>query len=161
MRLRPVDRVTCALRRSLERDLNDGPAQRVAALAVELGLMSVNLTDPVLSGRIADVQGVLESVLEELRDLGSALYPPVLAGGGLEEALYAVAERCGVVVVVDSAPIDPGQRAPACLAVADHLRSLPPGSLVGVRVRRGVGRVRVHVIPAPSHPERTRGAGCG
>jgi Histidine kinase len=150
VRLSPVDQLTCALRRGLERDLNDGPAQRVAALAVELGLMSVNLADPVLNARIAAVQGALDSILEELRDIGSALYPPVLAGGGLEEALCAVAERYGVAVVVDSALIDPGEMAAACLAVADRLRSVPPGSRVGVRVRRGVGTVRVHVTTEPS-----------
>ncbi|RLK54357.1 histidine kinase [Actinokineospora cianjurensis] len=146
VRLRPVDPTTCALRRGLERDLNDGPAQRVAALSVELGLLSVDLPDnPTLNGRIDELQGSLAAVLAELREIGGALYPPVLSSDGFEPALHAVAEQHGVALAVHSDPVDRATAAAACLAVADHLRSVPRDTHVDVRVRRGLGSVWVDV----------------
>ncbi|GLZ38953.1 histidine kinase dimerization/phosphoacceptor domain-containing protein [Actinokineospora sp. NBRC 105648] len=148
VRLRPVDPATCELRRGLERDLNDGPAQRVAALSVELGLLSVDLTDPALTGRIAGLQCALDTVLAELREIGGALYPPVLTSDGFGPALHAVAERRGVALAVRGEAregYDVDTQAAACLAVADHLRSVPPETRVGVRVSRGLGSMRVHV----------------
>ncbi|GAA2976780.1 hypothetical protein GCM10010483_21170 [Actinokineospora diospyrosa] len=146
VRLRPVDPVTCALRRGLERDLNDGPAQRVAALSVELGLLSVDLPDdPALAGRIDQLQGSLDTVLAELREIGGALYPPVLASDGFEPALHAVAERHGVALAVSGGPVDRDTADAACLAVADHLRSVPRDTRLDVRVRRGLGSVWVDI----------------
>ncbi|WP_026422072.1 histidine kinase dimerization/phosphoacceptor domain-containing protein [Actinokineospora inagensis] len=146
LRLRPVDPTTCALRRGLERELNDGPAQRVAALAVELGLLSVDLPDdPALTGRVAELQGGLAAVLAELREIGGVLFPPVLASDGLEPALHAVAERRGVAIAVHSDLVDQATAHAAGLAVADHLRSVPRDTQVAVRVRRHRGTARVDV----------------
>ncbi|PPK70924.1 histidine kinase [Actinokineospora auranticolor] len=148
VRLRPVDPGTCALRRGLERDLNDGPAQRVAALSVELGLFAADLTDPALGARVAGLQAALAVVLAELREIGGALYPPVLASDGFEPALRAVAERHGLAIAVRGeqvAHLDADTADATCLAVADHLRSVPPETKVDVQVRAAAGGVRVDV----------------
>lgn len=92
-------------RRDLERRLNDEAAVRLAALSLELGLLAVDLRDPASASRVMRLQDDVRVVLEELRDIGSELYPPVLVSAGVGPALRAYAERRGLAVAV-SAPAD-------------------------------------------------------
>lgn len=92
-------------RRDLERRLNDEAAVRLAALSLELGLLAVDLRDPTAATRVMRLQDDVRVVLEELRDIGSELYPPVLVSAGVGPALRAYAERRGLAVAV-SAPVD-------------------------------------------------------
>lgn len=92
-------------RRDLERRLNDEAAVRLAALSLELGLLAVDLRDPAAANRVMRLQDDVRVVLEELRDIGSELYPPVLVSAGVGPALRAYAERRGLAVTV-SAPAD-------------------------------------------------------
>jgi len=92
-------------RRDLERRLNDEAAVRLAALSLELGLLAVDLRDQAAANRVMRLQDDVRVVLEELRDIGSELYPPVLVSAGVGPALRAYAERRGLAVTV-SAPTD-------------------------------------------------------
>lgn len=144
-RLRAPDRRTAELRCALERTLHDGPALRASTLALELGLLAVTITDPVERGRLDAAQDSVRGVLDDLRAVGEALYPPVLAGSGIEPALRAVAERHDLAITIDVTGLAPREHSRACLLIADHLRSLRPGTAVAVRVRGGRRWVRVRI----------------
>ena len=87
-------------RRELERRLNDEAAGRLATLSLELGLLAVDQRDPAVVTRLARLQDDVRVVLEDLRDIGSELYPPVLVSAGVGPALRAFAERRGMPVSV-------------------------------------------------------------
>lgn len=152
-RLRAPDRDTAELRCALERALHDGPALRASTLALELGLLAVTITDPAGRTRLDSAQATVRGVLDDLRAMGEALYPPVLAGSGLEPALRAVAERHDLSLTLDVAGLAPREHSRACLLIADHLRSVRPGTAVAVRVRGGrrLVWVRITAAGAPLH----------
>ena len=92
--------------RKLERDMHDGPQQRLVRLAMDLSRAQQQLdTDPeALRETLADAIGQTRETLDELRALSRGIAPPVLADRGLPSALAAVAGRCTVPVelVVDA-----------------------------------------------------------
>ena len=94
-----------ALRR-LERDMHDGPQQRLVRLAMDLGRAQQQLdTDPeALRGTLDEAVNQTRETLDELRALSRGIAPPVLADRGLPSALAALAGRCTVPVelVVDA-----------------------------------------------------------
>ncbi|MGX7828870.1 histidine kinase [Actinokineospora sp. 24-640] len=153
-RLRAPDRETAELRREWERLLHDGPALRVSALALELGLLDVNLTDPAGRRQLDAAQDTVRGVLDDLRTLGEALYPPVLTGAGMEAALRSVAERRDIALTVDARGLAGRDHRRAALLVADHLRSLCPRTAVSVRLRGGRRLVRVSVTAHGDVPSR-------
>ena len=145
-RLRAPGRDAVRLRHDLEKDLHDGAAAGMSALALELGLISMAADDPRLGARIDAAQGLLRRVLEDLRGIGTALYPPVLVSGGLGPALHALAEHRDLRLRLDlpGEEIHPDTRSRIGLLVADHLYTLCAGSVVRVRVRgRRLVRVRI------------------
>jgi signal transduction histidine kinase len=91
-----------AERRRLERDLHDGAQQHLVALAVNLRLATDIIADDPASGMemldqmVEDVQ----ATIREVRELAHGIYPPLLAGGGLAEALRAAASRAAIPVTV-------------------------------------------------------------
>ncbi|PFG96314.1 histidine kinase [Saccharopolyspora erythraea NRRL 2338] len=88
-------------RRRLERKLHDGPALRLAALSLRLGVCSHRARDEQLVHEcLAGAQDELHAVLQELREVASQIYPPVLATAGLGVALEAMAERFGMPLSV-------------------------------------------------------------
>ena len=93
-----------ALRR-LERDIHDGPQQRLIRLAMDLTRARRHLdTDPEALRRTLDEAiGQTQETLDELRALSRGIAPPVLTDRGLPSALAALAARCPVPVdlVVD------------------------------------------------------------
>jgi hypothetical protein len=145
-RLRAPGRDAVQLRHDLEKDLHDGAAAGVSALALELGLISLAADDPGLGARLDAAQGLLRGVLEDLRGIGTALYPPVLVSGGLGPALSALAEHRNLRLRLDLPGTELGRetRSRVGLLVADHLHTLCAGSVVRVRVR-GRRLVRVHI----------------
>lgn len=145
-RLRAPGRDAVRLRHDLERDLHDGAAAGMSALALELGLISIETVDPGLGERIDAAQGMLRRVLEELRGIGTTLYPPVLVSGGLDAALGNLAGYRDQRLLLDlpKHELDLEARSRVGLLVADHLYTLCPGSSVRVRVR-GRRFVRVHI----------------
>jgi signal transduction histidine kinase len=83
-----------ALRR-LERDIHDGPQQRLVRLAMDLGRARQQLTnDPEAAGRTIDeALGQTRETLAELRGLSRGIAPPILVDRGLPSALAALAGR--------------------------------------------------------------------
>ncbi|MEU4545932.1 sensor histidine kinase [Nonomuraea dietziae] len=91
-----------ALRR-LERDIHDGPQQRLVSLAMELSRAQRQLRkDPAAAhDTIAEAIAATRETLDELRALSRGIAPPILADRGLPSALAALAGRCTVPVELD------------------------------------------------------------
>ncbi|WP_244872166.1 sensor histidine kinase [Catellatospora sp. TT07R-123] len=90
-----------ALRR-LERDIHDGPQQRLVRLALDLGRARQQLeTDPErVRETLDEAIDFTRETLDELRTLSRGIAPPILADRGLASALTAVASRCPVPVAL-------------------------------------------------------------
>jgi signal transduction histidine kinase len=88
-----------ALRR-LERDIHDGPQQRLVRLNMDLARAQRQLDrDPVAArATLGEAADMARETLEELRALSRGIAPPVLADRGLAAALAAVAARSPVPV---------------------------------------------------------------
>ncbi|MFB9251992.1 sensor histidine kinase [Sphaerisporangium melleum] len=91
-----------ALRR-LERDIHDGPQQRLVYLAMELSRAQRQLgTDPQAARvTLAEAITATRETLDELRALSRGIAPPILSDRGLAPALAALAGRCTVPVELD------------------------------------------------------------
>lgn len=91
--------------RRLERDIHDGPQQRLVRMSMDLGRarMKVGEADPELEAVLGDVQRQTTETLQELRALSRGIAPPILADRGLEAALQEMAVRSTIptMVVVD------------------------------------------------------------
>ena len=83
-----------ALRR-LERDIHDGPQQRLVRLSMDLSRAQRHLDrDPEATrAALGEAAGMAREALEELRALSRGIAPPVLADRGLAAALAAIAAR--------------------------------------------------------------------
>jgi signal transduction histidine kinase len=92
-----------ALRR-LERDIHDGPQQRLVRLAMELGRAQHHLDSRPEAVREALADAIIQAqeALEELRALSRGIAPPILVDRGLGEALAALAARSTVPVELDA-----------------------------------------------------------
>jgi signal transduction histidine kinase len=137
-------------RRLLERQLHDGPALRLSALALQLGLLGQKLPggERNLQGDIDELQAQLHTVLEELRAIADRIYPPLLYEAGLGPALHALAGRAAATVRVDVPDdrFDPAVEAVAYFAVLECVEALgPDASTVQLRVRREPGDLLVDV----------------
>jgi signal transduction histidine kinase len=88
-----------ALRR-LERDIHDGPQQRLVRLGMDLSLAQRQLDrDPVAArATLGEAADLARETLEELRALSRGIAPPVLADRGLPAALAALVARSPVPV---------------------------------------------------------------
>jgi signal transduction histidine kinase len=88
-----------ALRR-LERDIHDGPQQRLVRLGMDLARAQRQLErDPgAAHATLGEAAGLARETLEELRALSRGIAPPVLADRGLAAALAAIAARSPVPV---------------------------------------------------------------
>jgi signal transduction histidine kinase len=96
-----------ALRR-LERDIHDGPQQRLVRLAMELG-RAQHLFDSrpeAVRVALADAIAQTEEALDELRALSRGIAPPVLVDRGLREALTALAALSTVPAELDAGALD-------------------------------------------------------
>jgi signal transduction histidine kinase len=91
-----------ALRR-LERDIHDGPQQRLVRLAVDLGRARSQVhTDPEAAQRTVDeALDQAQQTLAELRQLSRGIAPPILTDRGLTAAVAALAARSTVPVELD------------------------------------------------------------
>jgi signal transduction histidine kinase len=87
-------------RLDLERRLHDGPALRIAALTLHLGLLADKAPD--LRPDIEDLQSQLHLVQQELRAIADRIYPPLLREEGLGAALRELAAGAPIPVRVDA-----------------------------------------------------------
>jgi len=122
-----------ALRR-LERDIHDGPQQRLVRLAIDLGRAQQQFdADPEAARRtLAEALAQTRETLDELRSLSRGIAPPILVDRGLPSALAALAGR-GVIPVdlaVDPAlgtpqgRLDPAVESTAYFVVAESLTNV-------------------------------------
>jgi signal transduction histidine kinase len=88
-----------ALRR-LERDIHDGPQQRLVRLAMDLGRADLQFDNDPTAARatVAEALAQTRETLEELRALSRGIAPPILVDRGLRAALTALAARSIVPV---------------------------------------------------------------
>ena len=108
--------VAAAERRRIERDIHDGAQHELVSLAVRLTAAQelVLAGDRRASGAIIESRAALDRCIDELRELGRGIFPPVLAARGLASALRARArsspEEVHLVVAEESegARVDPG-----------------------------------------------------
>jgi signal transduction histidine kinase len=102
-----------ALRR-LERDIHDGPQQRLVHLAMELSRAQRELKKDSDAAQATIGQAIVATreTLDELRALSRGIAPPILADRGLAPALAALAGRCTVPVELD---VQAGERFPALI----------------------------------------------
>lgn len=147
-----------ALRR-LERDIHDGPQQRLIRLAMDLGRARQHLDgDPgPLRDTLDEAISQTQDTLNELRALSRGIAPPVLTDRGLPSALAALAARCTIPVelAVDPALGEPAGRLDAAVettayfAVAEALTNVAKHSGAQncwVTVAHGPGGVRVEIV---------------
>jgi signal transduction histidine kinase len=98
-----VDAEAHGLRR-LERDLHDGPQQRLVRLAMDLSTAERRLASDDVDAAAPLVSNALsqaKEALDELRALSRGIAPPILADRGLGAALAAAAARSPVDVELD------------------------------------------------------------
>jgi signal transduction histidine kinase len=117
-----------ALRR-LERDIHDGPQQRLVRLAMDLGRAEQQFADDPERARaiVAEALTQTRETLDELRALSRGIAPPILVDRGLQAALTALAGRCTVPVDLDTPPmerLDPGVESTAYFIVAEALTNV-------------------------------------
>jgi signal transduction histidine kinase len=82
-------------RRRIERDLHDGAQQRLVSLALQVraAQSAVPPDRAQLAGELGSIAAGLNGALDELRELSRGIHPAILAEGGLEPALRALARR--------------------------------------------------------------------
>lgn len=100
-RVGTVDSVE-AERRRIERDLHDGPQQRLVAIAMDLGLARQRLAqDPARAQELLDhAHTAAKEAITEMRQVARGIHPPVLTDRGLDAALSALAAASPVPVAV-------------------------------------------------------------
>jgi signal transduction histidine kinase len=100
-RVATVDSVE-AERRRIERDLHDGPQQRLVAIAMDLGLARERLgVDPDRARELVDrAHAAAKQAIIEMRQVARGIHPPVLTDRGLDAALSALAATAPVPVHV-------------------------------------------------------------
>ncbi|WP_369137269.1 sensor histidine kinase [Modestobacter versicolor] len=157
-----------ALRR-LERDIHDGPQQRLVRLSMDLHRAQRMIDSDPDGARttLAEAATMTRETLEELRALSRGIAPPVLADRGLAAALAAVAARSPVPVEL-AVELPTGQRLPpvvensAYFLVSEALANVAKhtdATVARVTVVREDGRLRVEVeddgpggaVLAPGH----------
>lgn len=84
-------------RRTIERDLHDGPQQNLIALSVSLQLLRrLADADPEAKELLDELGREVQEALDETAKLAQRIYPPLLEAGGLAAALRAAAASAGV-----------------------------------------------------------------
>ncbi|MDG4835340.1 sensor histidine kinase [Micromonospora sp. WMMD967] len=122
-----------ALRR-LERDIHDGPQQRLVRLAMDLSRARMQLnSDPEAAGRTIDeAVSQTRDTLAELRALSRGIAPPILVDRGLPSALAAIAARGLIPIELQVDPqlgtpagrLDPAVENTAYFVVAEALTNV-------------------------------------
>jgi signal transduction histidine kinase len=105
-------------RRRLERDLHDGPQQRLVSVSMRLRLLAGRLAPGSEAEQLlADARNELAASLQELRDLARGIHPAILSDHGLLAALDALTARAPLPVALF---VEPGGRAPEPVEMAAY-----------------------------------------
>lgn len=159
-----------AERRRIERDLHDGPQQRLVAIAMDLGMARDRFTtDPEAARELLDkAHAASKEAIVEMRQVARGIVPPILADRGLDAAVSALAARSPVPVsvAVDEAVgrLEPSIEAIAYFCVSELLTNVAKHARAGhatVRLTRtDDGRVVVEVVDdGVGGADPTRGTG--
>src|SRR5262249_1890096 len=81
-------------------DLHDSAQQRLVALRIHLSLASERLVHPEERAAIEGLGVEIDAALDDLRNVASAAYPPVLARMGVAAALEPVCRRAALPVTI-------------------------------------------------------------
>jgi signal transduction histidine kinase len=129
----------------VERDLHDGPQQRLVRLGMDLSLVERRLADDPVSARalLAEARTQTADALAELRALSRGIAPPILIDRGLAAALAAVAARCTVQVDLHVG-LSEGSRLPASIERAAYF--VASEALANVAKHSRASRVQVRVL---------------
>jgi signal transduction histidine kinase len=134
-------------RRRIERDLHDGPQQRLVAIAMDLGMAQERIDrDPAGARSLLDkAHAASKEAITEMRMVARGIHPPVLTDRGLDAALSALAARSPIPVTVRvDLPVRPSPTVEAiayfCVSealtnVAKHSRATSAQVTVGVGTR--------------------------
>ncbi|MDX6593957.1 MAG: hypothetical protein QOJ13_3153 [Gaiellales bacterium] len=87
-------------RRRIERDLHDGPQQRLVSLgfAIRGATAKAPLEDDELRSDLEAIDGDLTDTMEELQEIARGVHPAVLTEGGLGPALRNLVRRAAMPV---------------------------------------------------------------
>ena len=107
-----------AERQRIERDLHDGPQQRLVAIAMDLGLARERLKrDPETARELMDkAHAAAKEAVVEMRQVARGIHPPILTDRGLDAALSALAAAAPVPVAVQT--VLPTRPSPTVEAIA-------------------------------------------
>ncbi|MCS4591625.1 sensor domain-containing protein [Brevibacterium sediminis] len=90
-------------RSRIERDLHDGPQQRLASLRLMLGMMELDVQPgSPLADQLDQAKGEVSAALVDLRDLARGVRPQVLTDHGLARALVDIGSRFALPVDVQA-----------------------------------------------------------
>ncbi len=135
--------------RRLERDLHDGPQQRLVRLGMDLSAAQRRLDDDPVRARALLDEALQQSqdALAEIRTLSRGIAPPILAEQGLHAAIIALAARGTIPtsVEVDDVQLSDAAQNAAYFVVAEALANMEKHSrarAASVEVRR-VGALAV------------------
>ena len=106
--------------RRIERDIHDGPQQRIVRMAMDLESAKRRL-QPGDSETRELIEGAIDQsreALAELRSLSRGIAPPILIERGLPAALDAAAARCPVPVTLSTDGMGTGRFTPAAESAA-------------------------------------------
>jgi signal transduction histidine kinase len=114
--------------RRLERDLHDGPQQRLVRLGMDLSAAQRRLDDDPVQARALLSEALQESqdTLAEIRTLSRGIAPPILAERGLHAAITALAARGTIPtsVEVDDVQLSDAAQNAAYFVVAEALANV-------------------------------------
>jgi signal transduction histidine kinase len=106
-------------RRRIERDLHDGVQQRLVSLVLQ-ERTAETMVPPEhreLQAQLSRLADGLEGALAELQEISRGIHPAILARGGLEHALKALARRSAIPVKLQ---VRAGTRLPEPVEVAAY-----------------------------------------
>lgn len=135
--------------RKIERDLHDGPQQRLIRLQMDVEAAQRRMaTDPEAARELMD--GALEQsreALAELRQLSRGIAPPLLADRGLRTAMESLAGKSAVPVAV-SGNLGQGTRLPESAENAAYF--VVSEALANVSKHSGAAQAAISVNANPS-----------
>lgn len=148
-------------RRAIERALHDGILQFLVALAVNLRRLTGLIDDDPSAAKalIDEIALQTTEALDEARELGQAIYPPLLEARGLASALRSAAASAGVRASV-TAPAEAGYPPDVAVAVywccLEALSSAPAGTEATITVAEADGGLTFEVTVVDPYSDERR-----
>lgn len=131
--------------RRVERDIHDGPQQRLVRLTMDLQSAQRRLGDDAAGAAplVGEALEQAQEALTELRALSRGIAPPILSDRGLHAALAAAVARCPVPTTLD---VELGGRDRLPPSVENVAYFVVTESLTNVAKHSGASRCEVSVV---------------